>query len=419
MTIALLHADPIAASLILLAFVWMAAKLGGELAIRLKLPAVVGELLVGLILGALQRNVASFPDLGGNPELGYLAGLGVITLMFAVGLESTVPQMMRVGLASLRVAIIGVVAPTLLGLGGAAFLVPQGTPFPVVLFLAACLCATSIGISAQVLRERQLMGSSEGRGIVGAAVLDDVLGLLVLVVVSGLASAHGTTNGLPWAPLTKTILLALGFLGAALTVGRFTTPHLFRLANRFRSEQLLLPLGLAFAFLLAWLGSLAGLAPIVGAYAAGLILEPAHFEDLERREHHSLESLIHPLVTVLAPLFFVVTGARIDVTALLQPKALILALVLAVLGTVGKLLAGLGAGKGQHWLWIGWGMVPRGEVGLIFIATGAHLTLSGKPLLSAELQASLVAAILLTTVAGPIGLGWVLSRRRAARKPEH
>lgn len=411
MTLALLHTDPIASSLVLLAFVWMAAKLGGEIAIRLRLPAVVGELLAGLALGAFQRRISGFPDLAGDPHLGYLASLGVVVLMFAVGLESTVPQMLRVGMASLRVAVIGVVAPTLLGLGGAAFLVPDGTPFPVVLFIAACLCATSIGISAQVLRERNLMGSTEGRIIVGAAVLDDVLGLLVLVVVSALATTIGTEGGLPWGILTKTILLALGFLGVSLSAGRFMTPHIFRLADRFRGEQLLLPLGLAFAFLLAWLGSLAGLAPIVGAYAAGLILEPAHVEDLERRERHSLEDLVHPLVTVLAPLFFVVTGARIDISALLQPKALILALVLAVLGTLGKMLAGFGAGRGQNWRWIGWGMVPRGEVGLIFVATGAHLSIQGRPFLSPDLQASLVAAILLTTIAGPIGLGWVVSRR--------
>ena len=409
--IVLLHTDPVATSLVLLAFVWMVAKGGGELAIRLRLPAVVGELLVGSAFGSLQRHYQVFPDVAGDPHLNYLASLGVVTLMFAVGLESTVPQMMRVGLVSLRVAVIGVVAPTLLGLGGASFLVPDGTPFPVVLFMGACLCATSIGISAQVLRERNLMGSSEGRVIVGAAVLDDVLGLLVLVVVSSLAVPSGSGRGVPWGTLSQTILLALGFLGMALSAGRFLTPHIFKLANRFRSEQLLLPLGLAFAFLLAWSGSRAGLAPIVGAYAAGLILEPAHIEDLERRERHTLEALVHPLVTILAPIFFVVTGARIDVSTLLQPHAMTLALVLAVMGTAGKLAAGLGGSKNQNWQWIWWGMVPRGEVGLIFVATGAQLTVNGAPFLSPHLQASLVAAILMTTIAGPVGLAWAISKR--------
>jgi Kef-type K+ transport system membrane component KefB len=279
------------------------------------------------------------------------------------------------------------------------------------LFISACLCATSIGISAQVLREHGAGDSVAGRIIVGAAVVDDVLGLLVLVAVSGwVAAASG--NGGAGPGLTRTLLLALGFLAAAFTLGRWVTPHLFRLANRFRSEQLLLPLGLGFAFLLAWLGNLAGLASIVGAYAAGLILEPAHIEDLERREHHTLEALVHPLVTVLSPLFFVLMGAKVDPAALFQPATLGFAAVLALLGVAGKYLAGYGAGRGSKAALVGWGMVPRGEVGLIFVAAGAQLQWQGAPLLSLAIQAGIIGALLLTTVAGPIGLGWVLGRKQ-------
>jgi Kef-type K+ transport system membrane component KefB len=277
------------------------------------------------------------------------------------------------------------------------------------LFIGACLCATSIGISASVLKAAGAARSPEGRVIVGAAVLDDILGLLVLVLVSGLVTA-GSTGGLPLKDLAKTFGLALGFLGLALTLGRFATPHLFALANRLRSEQVLLPLGLGFAFLLAWLGNLAGLATIVGAYAAGLILEPAHIKDLEARELRSLEELVHPLVVTLAPLFFLLMGAKVDPVALVQPRTLLLGVVLAVLGIAGKLVAGWAAGGGLRGAVIGWGMVPRGEVGLIFVATGSALALDGAPLLNAEVQAGVVAALLLTTLAGPVGLGWVLKR---------
>ena len=409
--LSLMH-DPLAGTLMLLALLWLSAKVGGELALRLKLPAVTGELAVGLALTVLHRSWMAFPDVAASPATELLGGLGVVVLMFAVGLESTVPQMLKVGLASLRVALIGVVLPMAAGVAGAWLLLPQGSPFVLDLFIGACLCATSIGISAQVLREKGASHSVAGRIIVGAAVVDDVLGLLVLVAVSGLVgSASGGSAGpnLAW-PLT----LALGFLAIAFTLGRLATPHLFRLANRFRSEQVLLPLGLGFAFLLAWLGNLAGLASIVGAYAAGLILEPAHIEDLERRERRTLEELVHPLVTVLSPLFFVLMGAKVDPSALFKPSTLGIAVVLAMLGVAGKFVAGYGSGKGTRAAVVGWGMVPRGEVGLIFVATGAQLHLNGAPLLSADVQAGIIGALLLTTVAGPVGLGWVLRGRKQA-----
>ncbi len=406
--LALLSADPFAHTLMILAFAWIVAKLAGELFQRLQLPVVAGELAAGVALAALHRKLPWIPDLAASEGAGVLANLGVVVLMFAVGLESSVPQMVRVGLPSLRVALIGVVAPMAMGLAGAWFLLPQGTPFAVDLFIGACMCATSIGISAQVLREQGASDSLEGRVIVGAAVIDDVLGLLVLTLVSGLVAASATGGPLPLGPLARTLGLALGFLALALTAGRFLTPRLFALANRLRSESLLLPLGLAFAFLLAYLGNLAGLATIVGAYAAGLILEPAHLVDLEHRERHSLEELIHPLVAVMSPLFFLLMGAKVDPEALFTPATLGFAAVLAALGLVGKWVAGFGAGKGLRSSVVGWGMVPRGEVGLIFVAAGAQLQLGGQPLLSAGIQAGVVGALLLTTIVGPVGLGWVL-----------
>lgn len=414
MPLAFLSADPFAGTLMVLAFAWMVAKLAGEAFQRLRLPVVAGELSAGLLLAALHRRFPLVPDLGASEGAGVLANLGVVVLMFAVGLESTVPQMVSVGLPSLRVALLGVVAPMALGLAGAWVLLPTGTPFAVDLFIGACLCATSIGISAQVLRQHGASDSREGRVIVGAAVLDDVLGLLVLTLVSGIVSASGG-GALPWGPLARTFAWAFAFLALALTLGRTLTPRLFALATRMRSESLLLPLGLAFAFLLAWLGNVAGLATIVGAYAAGLILEPAHLEDLEHRERHSLEELVHPLVAVMSPLFFLLMGAKVDPATLAQPRTLGFAAVLALLGLLGKWVAGFGAGRGLRASVIGWGMVPRGEVGLIFVATGAQLQVGGQPLLSPEVQAGVVGALLLTTMMGPLGLGWVLGRPASGR----
>lgn len=411
MSMAFLMADPMAGTLILLAVLWLVAKVGGEIALRLRLPAVAGELGAGLALASLHLAFPAIPLVAASPAADLLGNLGVIVLMFAVGLESTVPQMVRVGASALRVALVGVIVPMAVGMLGAWFMLQKGTHFAVALFIGACLCATSIGISAQVLREKHAAKSPEGKVIIGAAVIDDILGLLVLVAVTGVVDVSGTGAGLPWGSLGRTLGLAVGFLALALTLGRFLTPHLFRLANRFRSEQILLPIGLGFAFLLAWLGNLAGLATIVGAYAAGLILEPAHIKTLEDRELHSLEELVHPLVVTLSPLFFVLMGAKVDPSALLSWKALSLAVVLAILGTLGKLMTGWVAGKGLRPAVVGWGMVPRGEVGLIFVATGSTLMLGGSPLLTPEIQAGIVGALVLTTIIGPIGLGIALKRK--------
>ena len=411
MTTAFLMSDPIPGSvLILLAGLWLAAKLGGELALRLGLPAVTGELGAGMVIALVHRQVPALPDVAASPAAALLGSLGVIVLMFAVGLESTVPQMMRVGVPALRVALAGVLVPILGGFVAAWALLPRDTSPLVNLFIGACLCATSIGISAQVLRASRMARSAEGRVIVGAAVIDDVLGLLVLVGISSLVAVAGTRGGLPWLGLARTMGLAVGFLVAAFSLGRTATPTLFRLATRFRSEQILLPVGLGFAFLLAGLGNLAGLAPIVGAYAAGLILEPAHIRVLEHRELHTLDDLLHPLVVTLSPLFFVLMGAKVDPTVLLEGRTLLLALTLGLVGTLGKFAAGYAARGGLRPAVVGWGMVPRGEVGLVFVTTGSALTLAGQPLLSPQAQAGIVGAIILTTILGPMGLGWALTR---------
>lgn len=401
------HADPSLETLILLALLWLGAKLGGEAATRLKLPTVVGELVAGMVLMAMHRQWGGFPDVATHPAADLLATIGVIILMFSVGMESTVAQMMKQGLPALRVAVVGVILPVVLGVGAVLLILGRDINLVGAVFVGACLCATSVGISARVLQEKNAGDSPEGRVILGAAVIDDVLGLLVLVLVSGLATMT-VGGGIPWGPVGKTLLLAMLFLSGALTLGRWATPHLFRMANRFRVEEVLLPISLAFAFLMAWGGGHAGLAPIVGAYAAGLILEQTHIELLEEREARSLESLIHPLVTALAPLFFVVMGARIDPRSLLQVNILGLTLALTVLGALGKYAAGFVAGRGFNPHLIGWGMMPRGEVGLIFVAVGAQLKI-----LDARVQAAVVMAMLLTTVLGPIGLDQVLRRRTA------
>ena len=417
MPYAILVADPLAPTLAILALLWLSAKIGGELAVRLKLPAVAGQLLIGVGLAALAKTFDKLPNIGESPEAGVIAYIGVILLLFVIGLESSVGQMVKVGWASLRVALMGVVAPMILGLVGAYLVLPKGTPYAVDLFIGACLCATSIAISAQVMREKGLLDSKSGRVVVGAAVLDDVLGVLVLAAVSSIAAAScaatDTSAGVPWGDLGKTLLLALSFLLFALAVGRWGSPRIFRMASHFKSEELLLPLALVFAFVMAYLGSMVGLAAIIGAFAAGLVLEKSHVEPLLKREKHDLESMIHPLVVTFAPVFFVHTGASIDPSVFLKTEVLAMIGVLTVAGILGKYLCGFVAGSGFSVSAIGWGMVPRGEIGLVFIAVGREIKdASGNPFLTPEIQAGVLGAILLTTIIGPIGLSFALDKSK-------
>jgi Kef-type K+ transport system membrane component KefB len=239
------------------------------------------------------------------------------------------------------------------------------------------------------------------------------LGLLVLVAVSGFARAITTTGGaFPWGEIGKTLLLALLFLALALTVGRWLSAKIFQFLSRLKSAEILSPLALAFAFTMAYLGNLVGLATIVGAYAAGLILEHSHVESLQKREGRSLEEMIQQVVIIFAPLFFVYTAATIDPSALLQSFTFILAGALTIVGIIGKYISGYAAGGGLSVPVVGWGMVPRGEVGLIFVAVGREIKIAGKPMLSDEVQAGVLGAILMTTILGPIGLSWVLGRKK-------
>ena len=441
MPIALLSSDPLASTLVLLVMLWLAAKLGGEAAIRLKLPAVAGQIAAGVLLAALPRIFGWFPvvdERGPAGVMEYIGGasapadvlafiesmrapsevlayIGIVLLMFMVGLESSVPQMMKVGWASMRVAIVGVVGPMVLGLASAYFILHDST-FVVYLFIGACLCATSIGISVSVLRERNAADTQAGRVVIGAAVIDDVLGLLVLAAVSGIATASVGTGGINWVDLGSTLAFAFIFLTLALTAGRWLSPKLFAAVARLKGEEVMLPFAVAFAFFLAWLGYyFAGLATIVGAYSAGLILEHSHVDQLQKREGKSLEDMVKPIVAILAPLFFVLTGASVDTSALLEPRTLALAGVLTATGIIGKYISGYVAGRGLSTPVIGWGMVPRGEVGLIFVAVGRSININGLPLINAQVQAGVLGAILMTTIIGPIGLSWVLGRTKEVK----
>ncbi|HEY8145197.1 MAG TPA: cation:proton antiporter [Kofleriaceae bacterium] len=405
------HVDPIASVVLHCAIVLVAAKLGGEIAVRLRQPAVLGELLAGVVMG----NLVWFDRIAADPAIDLLARLGVLILLFEVGLESTVKQMLQVGLAAFLVAVVGVVAPFALGWGVGALLVPELGPY-VHAFLGATLSATSVGITARVLKDLGAAQRDEARIILGAAVIDDVLGLVVLAVVSGAIVAAGQGSSLSVADVGLILGKATLFLVGSLALGVVLAPHLFHLASRLRARGVLLAVGVSVCFLFSWLASAIGLAAIVGAFAAGLILEDVHTRDFARRGEHGLEDLLEPISSLLVPFFFVLMGMRTDLAAFADPEVLGLAGALTAAAILGKQACSLAVwGRPVDRLSIGIGMIPRGEVGLIFANIGLTLTLGGRPVISPALYSAVVVMVIVTTIVTPPALTWSLARsaRRA------
>jgi len=361
-------AHSIAGFLLTLAAILVAAKLFGELAERIGQPAVLGELLGGVLLGSSALGI--IPAAGPSAEIiTILAELGVLVLLFEIGLETDLREMRKVGGSAASVAAVGVVLPFLAG-----YLfwlnVPHGMGDPTTLataavFIGAALTATSVGITARVLSDLSSLGSTEGRIIIGAAVLDDVLGLVILTVVSGIA-AGGSVS--PYS-VARILAVAVGFLVIAIAIGGWAAPRLFRSIANMKVSYAVPVLALALAFGLAAVADLAGSALIMGAFAAGIILA-------RTEQYNSIEDRVRPVGALLTPIFFVSVGSSLDVNLLnpMRPGGgflLSVALGLTVLAILGKVAAGYAAPwKKFRRLAVGVGMVPRGEVGLIFADVG-------------------------------------------------
>jgi Kef-type K+ transport system membrane component KefB len=405
------NGDALTPVVLALAVILTAAKLGGDGAERIGQPAVLGELVVGVLVGNLSLlGLDWFKFITANATIGVLAQLGAVILLFEVGLESTVRDMMQVGLRSLLVAVLGVITPWALGWWVGSLLLPEHSVY-VHVFLGAALTATSVGITARVLKDLGNAQSPEARIILGAAVIDDVLGLVVLAAVAAVIAAADSGAALSYGSLALVLGKALAFLVGALSLGVFFSPRLFRFASRLRGSGVLLATALIFCFTLAWLASAIGLAPIVGAYAAGLILEDLHYRDFAAKEERQLEDLVRPISSFLVPVFFVLMGMRVDLSTLMRPEILGLAALLTVAAVLGKQACALGAaGTRLDWLSIGIGMIPRGEVGLIFANIGLSLVVRGEHIVDSATFSAVVIMVMLTTLITPPALKWSLAR---------
>ena len=385
-----------------LSLILLLAKLSGHLADSLNLPSVLGELVTGIILGNLWlADIFAFEFLKHTEVLSMLAEIGVILLLFTIGLESNLRDLRRVGGSAAATALIGIVAPGALGVAVSAWFLPDAHDV-VHLFVGATLCATSVGITAQVLEERGSVDTEEGRIILGAAVIDDVLGLIVLGLVTGSVAAVSSGSPFSGVDVLWTLAKVAGFFAFAVAVGLFGSHRFFRLASRLHGHGILLAAALIFCFGMANLASLVGLAPIVGAFCAGLALDEATYREFLISGEQHVEDLVRPLASVFVPVFFVMTGTRVDLHSLLNPGVLGFAIALTAVAIVGKQMSALGVRTpGANRLAVGVGMIPRGEVGLIFAGVGAGLTIAGRPIIESTTYAALIFMVMTTTLVTP------------------
>ena len=403
--------------LLAIAAILVAAKLGGELMERLNQPAVLGELLFGILLGNIGlTGIEAFETLRTAPFLAIAAEIGVILLLFQVGLESNLDELLAVGASAVGVAVVGVVAPIALGYAVSSVFLPDAAWY-VHLFLGATLAATSVGITARVLKDLGVMDARESKVILGAAVVDDVLGLIVLAIVLGLVQAAdaGGAPDVSIVPILVVVAKAVGFLAGAILVGRLVMVPLMRVVSMARSSSAPVVLAVAYCFLMAALAELVGLADIVGAFAAGLVVDDAIARFFgKKKERYRIDDSIAPVSTIFVPVFFVYMGLRVDLRAFASLDVLLFAGALSVAAVAGKQVCSLAVfEKGLNRWAVGIGMVPRGEVGLIFAGVGATAMVAGAPVFNGETFASIVAMVMLTTLATPPLLKAVFAGRAA------
>lgn len=405
--------DEIAPILFSLIIILLVAKLGGDLMERVKQPAVLGELVFGIIIGNLSLvGFNGFEVLKEHATIKILSEIGVIILLFEVGLESSLKDILAVGLASFFVAMIGVLTPFVLGWIVSALFFPSSSIY-INIFVGATLTATSVGITARVLKDIGKLQARESKIILGAAVIDDIMGLVVLAVVVGVIEAHNVGGSLSSLSVLWIIVKAFLFVAGALLLGTFLARRLFKIASQLRAQGVLITFSLIFCFLLALFADKIGLAPIVGAFIAGIILADVNFQDLFTREQHQLEELLRPISAFLVPLFFVYMGLKVDLATFGRAHVLFFALVLTVAAIAGKQicsLVGMFVKNINAWA-IGVGMVPRGEVGLIFAGVGAGLMVDGRPVISSDTYSALIIMVVITTLITPPILKQVLINR--------
>lgn len=321
------------------------------------------------------------------------ARYGVIFLLFMVGLENSMEELKNTGREATQVAVIGVVAPILLGLLATYYLMPDSS-FKSNLFIAATLSATSVGITARVLKDMKKLKTREARTILGAAMIDDILGLILLAIVSGIV-IHGDINA---SLISGIIVKAILFFAGALLLGPWVLRNVVKWLDFVDPWQAKLFTAFLFVMSLSWLATLVQLSTIIGAFVAGIIIHDGFFELRERDGKNvlSIKHLVAPFESIFAPLFFMLIGIQVKLETFFDWHVLVISGVLIVVAIVGKLLSGLGAARRDDRLLIGIGMLPRGEVGLVFASIGKSIDV-----ISDQLFSAIILMVIVTTIMAP------------------
>ena len=447
--------DPVSPVIFWVTLIFLLGVIGRNLAQRLNQPGVLGELLMGVLVGnlcvyfgsqllvvlregsaifnvvgdllsgiplvhAVHNNISdahyaeqvvkalSIKRSGDILKVAYVVDIlsryGVIFLLFVVGLQTSVKELRQTGRESIQVAIIGVLAPILLGLLATFLLLPK-LPFKSDLFIAATLSATSIGITARFLSELNIMKSRESRTILGAAMIDDILGLVILAVVSSLV----VTGAVDVVEVGFIIVSAVLFFSCSMLFGPWILKQAAKSFVFFQPWEEKLFISFVFSMGLAWIASLVDLSPIIGAFAAGVILRDDFFRSEKTgRNGLSIKELIAPLESIFTPLFFMVIGFQVKLESFVNCDVLLIASGLIVAAIFGKLLSGFGANKRDDRLFIGIGMLPRGEVGLVFASIGRALNV-----ISDDLFSAIILMVIVTTFIAPPWLKYQYAKQNA------
>lgn len=382
-------------------------------------PSILGQILAGAVVGNL--GITSINATVQSEIFVLFGSLGLVLLMFEAGLEGDVATLKRSGLSSLLVALLGVVVVGGLGYGVARALLPSGTHWLAYVFVACALTPTSAGIPASLFGAKGQSSSAEGTTTLGAAVFDDILGLVILAILFALGDTVVKGTQVEALPILMVFLKALGFLGSGLIVGRFVVPHFYRGSTLVRHPGMVLAVSLVVALAFSWGATLVQLAPLIGAYVGGLVLEKAHYHTISDGPHE-LEEGVKPLRSVFAPVFFFLLGMKVPAAALLDPTVVGMALAFTAATFAGKVMSGLGVvTKGTKKLPVIFGMMPRGEVAAIMVQGGAAITIGGQPLISPAVYTSFVLMIAFTTLVAIIGLNKVLpaATKQPVEAPAH
>ncbi len=450
------HEDPVASVALWVTLIFFFGVMGRYIAQRLNQPGVLGELLMGVVLGnlcyflglplaVLLREGGVVFDVMGSilegssvaeavytvlprlPEAKQVTAVlkgsdgtnlirvayvvdsfsryGVIFLLFMVGLETSIDEIKHTGRESIRVAILGVVAPIICGFLVTLLLVPSAS-LKTDLFLAATLCATSVGITARVLKELKKIRTREAKTILGAAMIDDVLGLIILAMVSSVV----LTGVVDITTLVRVLLQVVLFFTGVLLMGPWVLRRMVALFRFLEPWEAKLVISFVFVMALSWLATIVQLASIIGAFAAGLIIHDGFFDGhaLDGERDTQIRELVAPLEALLAPLFFMLIGIQVKLEAFLDWHVLLVSAGLTIAATIGKLVSGWGGAKKDDRLLIGIGMLPRGEVGLVFASIGRTLGV-----LSDNLFSAIILMVIITTFVAP---PWL--KLRYAKLPE-